>query len=440
MKRDLLAELKTWQKQAIHLPILLRGARQVGKTYLVEQFGREFFSNMVSINFEESPEFIPCFETNKPQEIISKIEIISKQTITPGETLLFLDEIQICPKAIIALRYFKEKMEKLHIIGAGSLLEFALEEKGMEMPVGRVQYLYLKPLSFREFLVATDNYQLIDYLDTVDLNTSISIAIHDQALKLVRQYMILGGMPMVMAAYLTSSSYLECQHYQTLLLKTYSDDFSKYATTAQHKYLQEIYDKTPGLVAQQIKYANISQHVESRFLKKAILDLSKAGVITPIYSTSASGLPFLTHINERKFKLLFLDIGLLKRAMKLEIDLLFNEDLLLLNRGAIAEQFVGQELLAYQDPYDEPQLYYWAREEKSSQAEVDYVINVDSTIVPIEVKSGKTGTLRSMHLFLNDKKLDIGIRISSGELQLNQQILTIPFYLIHQLKRLVKLV
>jgi predicted AAA+ superfamily ATPase len=437
MKRDLLAELKAWRKKDAHLPILLRGARQVGKTYLVEQFGKKFFSNTVTINFEESPEYIACFESFKPIEIINKIEIISKQAITPGQTLLFLDEIQACPNAIIALRYFKEKMEKQHLIGAGSLLEFALEEKGMDMPVGRVQYLYLKPLSFREFLAATDNQKLLDYFDTVTFNTTIPLAIHEQALKLVRQYMVIGGMPMVMASYLNDSSYRQCQQYQTMLLRTYSDDFSKYSTTAQHKYLQQVYDKTPGLVGQQIKYAHISPEMESRYLKKAVLDLNKAGVVTPVYSTSASGLPLITHVNEKRFKLLFLDIGLLKRATKLDVEVLFNEDLILLNRGAIAEQFVGQELLAYQDPYDEPQLYYWSREEKSSQAEVDYVININSTILPIEVKSGKTGTLKSLHLFIQEKKLNIGIRISSNPLQLHDNILSIPFYLIHQLKRLI---
>ncbi len=336
----------------------------------------------------------------------------------------------------MALRYFKEKLPELHVIGAGSLLEFALREKGMKMPVGRVQYLYLKQLSFREFLYVSGNSNLLEFLDNVDLSQEIPEVIHQQALKLVRDYMSVGGMPMVLDEYLQSQSLQECQRYQTLLLRTYRDDFAKYATTARHKYLQQVYDQTPGLAGRQIKYVNISPEMDSRYLKEAISDLSKAGVIFPVYTTSAAGLPLITHANFKKFKLLFLDIGLLKRATKLDLELLFSENLMLLNRGALAEQFVGQELLAYQDPYDEPQLFYWSREEKSSTAEVDYLINIHANIVPIEVKSGKTGSLKSLHILMREKKLPLGIRISEKKLYLHNNILSLPFYLIYRLPQL----
>lgn len=438
MKRTLLAQLIKWKAKSIHLPILLRGARQVGKTYLIEHFGQNCFQKMVSINFELSPEYIACFDTLKPKEIINKIEIISKQRIIPNTTLLFLDEIQICPNAIIALRYFKEQLPELHIIGAGSLLEFALSQHGMSMPVGRVQYLYMRPLSFVEYLQATNNQNLLEFILQIKLEDDTPDVIHEAALKLIREYMILGGMPMVVDNYIKTESLADCQDFQTLLLRTYSDDFAKYSTSARYKYLQQVYNQIPGLVGQQIKYVNLSPDMDSRYLKDAILDLKKSGVIFPVYSTSASGLPLLTHLNEKRFKLLFLDVGLMKRAAKLDIDLLFTQDLMLLDKGAIAEQFVGQELLAYQDPLDEPQLYYWTREDKSSTAEVDYVLNFDSTITPIEVKAGKTGTLKSLHLLMKEKKLPIGVRISTQKLQKNENILSIPFYLISQLNRLLR--
>lgn len=438
MERSLLIQLKNWQTKSLHLPLLLRGARQVGKTYLVEYFGKICFEKTVSINFELSPEYIACFDTLKPKDIINKIEVISKQRIMPGNTLLFLDEIQICPNAISALRYFKEQLPELHVIGAGSLLEFTLSQQGMRMPVGRVQYLYLKPLSFIEYLQATNNQHLLEFINNIKVGDDTPDAIHQTALKLVREYMILGGMPMVIDNYVKTESIADCQDFQTLLLRTYSDDFAKYATTARHKYLQHVYNQTPGLVGQQVKYVNLSPDMDSRYLKDAIFDLKKAGVIFPIYSTSASGLPLLTHLNEKRFKLLFLDVGLMKRAAKLDIDILFTQDLMLLDRGAIAEQFVGQELLAYQDPFDEPQLYYWSREYKSSTAEVDYVLNFDSLITPIEVKAGKTGTLRSLHLLMKEKHLPTGVRISTLKLQKNDNILSVPFYLISQMKRLLK--
>ncbi len=437
MQRELTTELIKWQKKSEHLPLLLRGARQVGKTYLVEQFGKNNFTNTVSINFELSPEYLACFETLKPAEILTKIEVISQQKIISGETLLFLDEIQACPNAIVALRYFREQTPKLHVIGAGSLLEFALERKDMRMPVGRVQYIYLKPLSFQEYLNVTENNNLLEYLNTVSIDTGIPEAIHTKALQLIREYMIIGGMPMVVSNHVKSQPLRDSQEFQTLLLKTYSDDFTKYASSAQHKYLQQVYNQTPGLVGQQVKYSHISADMDSRYIKKAISLLNKAGVISPIYTTSAAGLPLNIHINDKKFKLLFLDVGLLKRATKLDIDLLFTENLLLLNQGAIAEQFVGQELLAYQDPYEEPELFFWARDKKSSHAEVDYLININSQILPIEVKSGKTGSLKSLHLLMQERKLPLGIRISAKTLNLHGNILSIPFYMINQLKRLV---
>src|SRR3990167_832507 len=331
MERSLLSQLKNWQAKSTHLPLLLRGARQVGKTYLVEHFCHHFFDKTVSINFELSPEYIACFDTLKPNEIINKIEVISKQRIIPGNTLLFLDEIQICPNAISALRYFKEQLPELHVIGAGSLLEFALSQHGMRMPVGRVQYLYLKPLSFVEYLQATQNQPLLEFIEHINIGDDTPDAIHQTALNLVREYMILGGMPMVIDHYIKTASIADCQEFQTLLLKTYSDDFVKYATTARHHYLQQTYNQTPGLVGQQIKFVNLAPDMDSRYLKDAILDLKKAGVIFPIYSTSASGLPLSTDLNEKRFKLLFLDVGLMKRAAKLDIEMLFTENLILLD-------------------------------------------------------------------------------------------------------------
>jgi uncharacterized protein len=437
MDRELFTQLKLWQKKTSHLPILLRGARQVGKTYLIEQFGKSCFENMVSINFEESPEYIDCFATLKPTDIINKIEAISRQPIIPGKTLLFFDEIQACPNAIMALRYFKEKQSALHVIGAGSLLEFALSDKNMKMPVGRIQYLYLKPLSFREYLKIIGADKLLEIISNATVNDAIPDAIHHQALQLVQEYMTLGGMPMVVDSFIRNHSMRECQHYQTLLLKTYRDDFAKYAKSTDLKYLQQVYERAPGLVGQHIKYVNISPDMDPRYLKNAIYYLNKAGVIFSIHATTAAGLPLITHVNEKKFKVLFLDIGLLKRATKLDIDLLLQHDLMLLNRGAMSEQFVGQELLAYQDPYDEPHLYYWMRDKKSSMAEVDYLINVNASIIPIEVKAGKTGTLKSLHLLMQEKNLPLGVRISEKQLSQHENILSIPLYMIDQLPRLL---
>jgi predicted AAA+ superfamily ATPase len=437
MQRAIIASLIDWSQQKSPLPLLIRGARQVGKTYAVEQFGSLRFENTITINFEFQPEFKQCFNTLSPLNIIRGVELLTNQIITPGKTLLFFDEIQECPSAIVALRYFKEQMPKLHVIGAGSLLEFTLNDSALRIPVGRIQYIYLKPLSFYEFLYQA-NQQLYQYLAEVNLSTTIPDPIHQQLLRFVREYMILGGMPAVLKTYFEQQNLVQCQHLQTALLNTYRSDFSKYATRTNYKYLQRLFDRAPAFIGQHIKYAKIDAEMRARELSAAFDSLKQAGLIYPIYSTTAAGLPLESLINEKRFKLLFLDIGLVRRASHINIELLFQEDILQVNQGALAEQFVGQELLAYQDPYTEGKLYFWSRDKKSSTAEVDYISHFNGGIFPIEVKAGNKNQLKSLRLYLTERQAKFGIRISQAPLALEDNILSIPLYLISQLERLVK--
>lgn len=440
MKRSIETELIAWKTQKNRMPLLLRGARQVGKTFTIEAFGQANFTNTLTINFERQREYLPCFESLEPQEILTAIKLISRESIIPGKTLLFFDEIQECPKAIMALRYFKEKMPQIHVIGAGSLLEFALSQEGFRMPVGRVQSLYLKPLSFKEFIIAFGYQELESYLSTVDLNTKINPAIEQHLHTLLHQYFSLGGMPAVIKCFLDSQDWRQCQMIQTSLLSTYRDDFGKYARTSQHKYLQRLLEQAPGMCGQHFQYAKIDPDMKSRELKQALETLQYAGVLYKVHQTSAAGLPLGVQIKEKKFKLLFLDIGLVKASQMLEVELLQQKDLLLVNRGVLAEQFVGQELLAYTEFYLPSQLYYWEREKKGSEAEVDYVITINDKIIPIEVKAGKTGSLRSLHLFLKEKQQKIGLRVSMQPPAFRDGILSVPLYMLHELKRLVCLV
>ena len=437
MKRAIFQDLKQWAESPHLMPLLLRGARQVGKTFIVEKFAQTHFKEFVNINFELEPEYSQCFETLKPNEIINAIQALKRQLIVPGQTLLFLDEIQNCPRAIMALRYFKEKIPNLHIIGAGSLLEFVLNYENFTMPVGRVQYIYLKPLSFQEFLQASGYEHLLENIRSCTFEKPLATALHQQALKLLREYLIIGGMPAAVQTYLDTHDYLQTQRIQTAILATYRNDFGKYAKLAHHKYLQVIFNKTPGLIGQQIKYSKVIPDLRSRDLKPIIESLIQAGIIQPVIS--ASGLPLSALTNEKKFKLLFLDIGLVNRSVGIAVNELLREDIILINQGAIAEQLVGQELLAYQDCYEEPTLFFWEREEKSSSAEVDYVITLDSKIIPIEVKAGSTGRLKSLQIMMTDKQLSLGVRISQQPLQLEKNILSIPMYMICELQRLTML-
>lgn len=438
MYRDIEQDLLSWKMNEARLPLLLRGARQVGKTYTIEKFGREHFEQLVTINFELQPEMIRCFDTLEPTTILNTLYLLTQQKIIPEKTLLFLDEIQDCPNAIRALRYFKEKLPEQHVIGAGSLLEFALDDGEFRMPVGRVQSLYLKPLSFKEYLVGSGNQQLRTWIENLNLQETIAEPVHEKMLALVREYMILGGMPAVLQSYFSKQDLSECQNIQTALLNTYRQDFGKYAKKSDHRYLQRLFEKIPGLIGENFKYTKVEPDMRSRDIKEALYMLQNAGLIYPVYSTSASGIPLASLINEKKFKVIFLDIGLITRSGKLDAELLLNQDTLLVNRGMLAEQFVGQELLAYAAKFDEASIYFWSREQRSSMAEIDYVTTVDSKIIPIEVKAGATGRLKSLKIFMDEKHSSIGVRLSQQPLNYADKILSLPLYMVGEIARMIK--
>ncbi len=337
----------------------------------------------------------------------------------------------------MALRYFKEQMPALHVIGAGSLLEFALHSEDFRMPVGRVQYLYLGPLSYYEFLSATGHHKLREALGKVAVNTPLPTPIHETALELARKYAALGGMPSVVKRYADGESIVGSRAAQLALLATYRDDFGKYAKTSQHEAMALLFERAPHFISQWVKYSKIDPDRQPRSLRAAIENLNRAGLLYPVYATSAAGLPLAATANLKKFKLLFLDVGLAQTAMGLDLAQILQQELLLINRGSIAEQLVGQELLACRDPLTPPNLYFWVRERIGSSAEVDFITVIGNQLTPIEVKAGATGRLRSLHLFMEERSCPIGVRISSAPLQWDGNILSVPFYLISELERLV---
>ncbi|SCA63854.1 Uncharacterized protein SCG7109_BI_00010 [Chlamydiales bacterium SCGC AG-110-M15] len=333
---------------------------------------------------------------------------------------------------------FKEKMPELHLIAAGSLLEFVLDEERFSFPVGRVQFLYLHPLSFEEFMLAQEEQKLLELLDNTDLSNPLPSDLHDYLNKQVKKYTILGGMPEAIDTYLVKRSYFSAYTSQINILKTYRFDFSKYASKADFKHLEKLFSRAPDLVGSHFKYVNVDRDVKPETLKMALTKLVQAGVVNRIHATGASGLPLRSQVNEKKFKVLFLDIGLMRTGMGLEPQEVFEDDLINLRSGVLAEQFVGQELLSYSNLYKEKQLYFWEREKKPSSAEIDYVFNLESKIIPIEVKAGKTGKLRSLQQFMLEKESPVGVRISSLPLSFERNILSVPFYMIKHLSRLLK--
>jgi len=438
MKRDIEKILNQWKYESNRMPLMIRGARQVGKSYTITEFGVREFENLVTINFEQQPEYKNCFSTLVPKEIISTISVLNMSDIIPGKTLLFLDEIQECSRAITALRYFHEQMPELHVIGAGSLLDFVLSEKDARMPVGRIQYLYMKPLSFLEFLDAAGENRSREIIENTGWDSPVNPVVHDHLLSLVKKYAIVGGMPKATAEHISSGDLNRCHRIQSSIIQTYRDDFGKYSSQVKHKYLQKIFSAVPKMVGKKFKYSRVDDTMHSRNLKEAVELLEKAGVVYRVLKTRGSGLPLDVNADERHFKAVFLDIGLMQNICGLRSKTLMMEDFIEVNAGAVAEQFVAQELLAYRDEFDEPSLYYWAREERSSSAEVDYLVPCFSYGLPVEVKGGKTGTLRSMHLFLEKYPCPVGVRVSRQPFSDNPPIISVPFYGVKKIPEMVK--
>lgn len=439
MHRAIDSILTQWKNSPVRQPLLVRGARQVGKTYSVVDFGKREFSNVVIINFEEQAEMSTCFSDLDPKLILDRVSILARETINPGQTLLFLDEIQECPRAITALRYFDEKLPELHVIGAGSLVEFALKAENFRMPVGRVQSIYIGPMSFEEFLIALDEERMATHLQKADLKSGVDQTFTSRLEQLFRQYLLVGGMPRVVKAFKNNVQMAELQKLQSGLIRSYTDDFAKYATTAHHKYLKEVYTSAPRMVGRRYKYSHINPNIESKYLKNALELLGEARLVFKVCHASGAGVPLMATMNVRKFKIIYIDVGLMQNALGLHADTVLADNIMQINSGSVAEQFVAQELFVLANPYTDKQLYFWAREARNSNAEVDYLMEIDGMPIPVEVKSGARGSLKSMRLFLQEySKTPFGVRYSTHDLSYVDRILSIPFTMINQTHRLVR--
>lgn len=451
MKRKYLTFLNDWIDSDQRKPLVIRGARQVGKTWLVRNFVENQRKKLIEINLEKTPQLASYFESNDPKQFLLLLSSVLKEPIDPKKCLLFLDEIQAVPEIFAKLRWLAEDMSELPVIAAGSLLEFVLENHSFSMPVGRINYMHMEPLSFEEFLMACDQSTLLDYLNVFEWGMKIPLALHEELLRLFKEFVVIGGMPASVATWLSTQSLQKVSQVQNDLLATYHDDFNKYRGRLGIEYLAAVMQGVPKFLSEKFVFSKINPEVETRVIKQSLDLLCKARVCHRVTSCHANGIPIGTGLDRKFFKVIFLDVGLCCASLDLSISEISSvEELVLYNKGAIAEQIVGQLLRTINFPYIEPNLYYWLREEKGSSAEVDYVIQVGPQVVPVEVKAGSTGTLRSLHIFMGMKKLLTAVRINSdypskmevrtkdalgNEVQYN--LISIPLYLIGQVKRLL---
>ncbi|MGD9973877.1 MAG: ATP-binding protein [Desulfatirhabdiaceae bacterium] len=395
MKRFITNQLLAWKNQEGRKPLIIRGARQVGKTWSVVEFGKTHFDGHVHvIDLEQHPDWHRVFEPNlSTTRILSELEILINARFHPETDLLFLDEIQSCPRAIMALRYFYEECPEMHVIAAGSLLEFAMQD--ISFPVGRLQFLNMAPMSFAEYLMAVGKDIAAESILAGPSNLSASV--HQLLLEEVRRYMFIGGMPECILAYLRNQRLRDAFEVQSDLVHSFRQDFSKYAPHADKRCLNAVFSAVAGRVGCQIKYAHLAEDYTNPTIKKAFDLLCQARVIRKIPACSSPQLPLGASASERKFKALMLDIGLMQHLSGMPVDVEYaRTDLLAIHQGAMAEQFVGQELVAA----GQNELVYWSRDARSSKAEVDFLMVVRGKVYPVEVKSGSSGRLKSLHLFL----------------------------------------
>ena len=439
MRRIIDSYLIEWKQSLYRKSLLLRGARQVGKTYAVNQLGNTFES-FVTINFERTPEAISLFEgTISPDILLPKLEEISQKRIIPGNTLLFFDEIQLAPRALISLRYFYEELPKLHVIGAGSLLDFTIKEIGI--PVGRVESLYVYPLTFLEFLHALNHELIARGIAQASISNPYPEALHQKALGLLAQYIAIGGMPEAVKKWRDIQSPLACYETHNTIIETYRQDFGKYAKKHAIKYINLLFNEIPRHMGKKFKSSNIPGEYRKRELYPALDLLETAGIIHKVFRSAAQGIPLGAQANPDEFKTIFLDTALSQSILGLErAPWLYNPLEAFINKREVVEAFVGQEILSYSSPKQTASLYYWQRDARNSEAEVDYVIQQHETIIPIEVKSGVGSTLKSMHLFLESHpQSPYGIKLSTQNYAEHDKIKSIPLYAIFTLFKDVKL-
>lgn len=407
-----------WKNDSTHKPLLLRGARQVGKSSAAKHLGKQF-KYFAEINFERQREVKTFFSGDLDVKLIaSKISKYINVPIEAGKTLLFLDEIQDCPEAIMALRFFKEDYPDLHVIAAGSLLEFALENLPT-FGVGRIHSLFMYPMTFDEFVDATGNQGIASMRDMADNQHPLDLPFHNKLIELYRIYLMVGGMPEAVAAWVNNQDFLRCQKVQNDIILTYEDDFNKYKKNANPDLLRVVMRGVCHQIGKPISLTGIARDVRSQNIREALRQLTHAGIITPVIATTANGIPLDAESKSHRVKYLFLDPGLLLSV--LQLDFAESRQLIelimvgsphdLVNKGAITEMVAGLEIVRYKNPIQREKLFYWEKTGNST-AEVDYLQIKDMAVLPIEVKAGTQGGMKSLWTFMREKHLHEAVRCS----------------------------
>ncbi|HVE44732.1 MAG TPA: AAA family ATPase [Gammaproteobacteria bacterium] len=435
MKRLIYNQLLTWKQKRNRKPLILKGARQVGKTYSLLDFAKAEYENMAYFNFESSPHLRTLFAQGlKPADIIKALSIEANTHITPEKTLIIFDEIQACAEALNSLKYFNEFANEYHIASAGSLLGVTLAN-AKNFPVGKVDFLSLYPLSFTEFLLAKKNTLLTKFLDEIDTLAPLPENVHEKLLSHFREYLYIGGMPAAVMESIESDDFEKIRYQQQNILDAYRLDFAKHAPDNIIMKLNQVWDVIPNQLAKENKkfiYSVIRQGARAAEFETAIQWLSEAGLIHKVHNTNTPKIPLNAYIHHDIFKIYLSDVGLLGAMSNISAkSILYGDSVLQEFRGALTENYVCQSLVNQKN-----ELFYWSSE---GIAELDFLYVHDDNIYPLEVKSGASNKKKSLQLYLKKYEPRLGIRLSPMNLKKDGDILNCPLYLLDHIKKLLQI-
>jgi uncharacterized protein len=435
MERSAYNKLDDWKKSTNRKPLIVQGARQVGKTYLIKAFGKKEYSNFISLNFEQDKKLYSLFEKSlSPETIIDNISLYLGKQIIPEDTLLFFDEIQAAPAALTSLKYFYEEAPEFHIIAAGSLLGVSVGKEN-SFPVGKVNFMYLYPMSFMEYLKASGEELLAEKLGHIKSANPLPEIVHSKLTDLFKMYLYLGGMPEVVGSYLENKNIETVRVLQKEILQAYERDFSKYTTKSQAIKTMEFWNAIPGQLAKEnkkFKYAEIRKGARSAIYEQTAEWLRGAGLINMVYNLETPKKPLSAYTDYSKFKVYLHDVGLLGAMLNITSDLIIEPDQLFKEfKGAFIENFVAQELMFY----GQEKQYYWT---SRGEAEVDFIIESNKGIYPVEVKSGTNRNLKSLRSYSNKYQPARVFRLSPRNLIQSEDFVNIPLYAINVLMNIVR--
>ena len=441
--RKIIDLLRKWKNKPNRKPLILRGARQVGKTTAIQMFSKEF-DNYIYLNLELKKDRDIFNESLSIPEIYQAILVLKNIVLKDGKTLIFIDEIQNSPVAVKMLRYFYEEMKELYVIAAGSLFEIMLERHDISFPVGRVEFLYMYPFSFEEFLIAKNENQILEVYRTVPVKQYAK----SKLLNLFHQYTLIGGMPEIIREYVNNTDISSLAIIYESLITSYINDSDKYAKNpTMRNILRHCIESIPFESGKRIKFQGFgNSNYRSREISEALRIIERAMLIYLIYPSTSTQIPIITNYKKSP-KLQFIDTGLLNYFVDLKADFFHYENIHSFYKGLIAEHIVRQELIT-QNMYDNKKITFWVREKPQSNSEVDILLQYKNYAVPVEVKSGKSGTLRSLHQFINHSNHPYAVRLYAGDFEITESItpagkpyklLNLPYFLAGKINEYIEM-